>query len=249
MIYFAIQCHNFQLRLCWQLSSILDQVDPPQIVIDIAHMPQNGRPTTEFVCAKFRNRGLRIRETVIEDEDLFAKRGLVRNCQIENAKVEGADWLFFADCDNTYSEDFFKLLHVELDKLGYDHPGVIYSREKWHTVAPETSRWTHLAYTNPVIRFAHRRALKIPRMQKSNKRVAAGCMQVISMKRIEEGGGYYVTPEECGDSHLFRRGQGAKSDKQFRRRMGGSKRIFLPAQVHLNHLRDKEEGRHLEGQR
>jgi hypothetical protein len=243
MIYFAVQCHNFQLRLAWQLSSILQQVGAPEITIDVAHMPVNGRPTTELVCAKFRNKGMTIRETVIEDPDLFAKRGLVRNCQIQNAD---ADWMFFADCDNVYPPEFFRCLQQRLDELGEDHDGVLYVKEKKHTER-EIDKWMQLVYIQPCIRFAYRRAAEMPMSGKRNKGAAAGCMQVISCKRLD----YYVDPAKCRDSHLFKSGQRAKSDKQFRRRMGGSHRIHLdcPPQIHLNHQRDKEAGRHLEGQR
>jgi len=75
-------------------------------------------------------------------------------------------------------------------------------------------------------------------------------MQVASLSAIElRNEGVYVDPEKCKDSHLLRQGQRAKSDVQFRRSMGGTTRIKLPTQIHLNHRRDKEEGQHLTEQR
>ena len=57
----ALYCHNFQRRLCWMLSSLLDQKDPPRLVVDVTHMHGNGDPSTEDVVAHYRGRGLDVR--------------------------------------------------------------------------------------------------------------------------------------------------------------------------------------------
>jgi hypothetical protein len=51
------------------------------------------------------------------------------------------------------------------------------------------------------------------------------------------------------DKHLFDRGMGSRSDRRFRKRMGGTLRCNWPLYVHLNHIRDKELGHHTEEQR
>jgi len=262
MIYFMAVCHNFQHRLCWMLSSILEQVHDktkdnphrvvtldypkrqlPWIVIDIAHLKDNGYPTTESCIAFFRSLGLDVRSTLIEDKEIFAKRGLVRNIQTENAKKAMADWLFYADSDNVYHPQFFTELADQLKDLD-NLKKVIFSRDKFHTQVEPTNELAALARTNKHINYAYKRALCIPRIKKANKNVAAGCCQVIHSKYVD----YYVKPEECRDRHLFKKGQRAKSDVQFRNRYGQF-RIMLPQQVHLNHFRDKELGYHSEEQR
>ena len=260
-IHFAIQCHNFQHRLCWQLSSILQQVSAnteipsyiehepipqdlgtlPEIIIDVAYMPNNGRPTTESVIDHFRSLGLHIEKTEITDREVFAKRGLVRNIQIKNAI--NSDWIFFADCDNVYHPHFFCKLARELEKL--DTRKCVYSVEKIHTEVEPTNAVMSQVFTNKTISRAYEKASALPDSGKSNKNVASGCMQVVKTENVN----IYVNPEECRDHHLFNRGQRARSDIQFRRRMGGQHRIYLPTQIHLNHSRDKEARKHLEEQR
>ena len=51
----AIQCYNFQQRLIWMLSSILQQIgDQPNLIISIAYLPNNGNPTTESIINFFK---------------------------------------------------------------------------------------------------------------------------------------------------------------------------------------------------
>ena len=246
-IRFAVLCHNFQQRLCWQLSSILEQEDfDARLSIEVACMPLNGNPSTEYVCDFFRGRGLDVEEYYYPKE-IFAKRGLVRNEQTKHAKEMGCDWMFYADCDNVYSPDFF---HCLVEHLKMTHAtNCIYSKWKDHTEVEPTNQHARLAAMCPYIVDAYRRAdNEIPKIVKGNKPVAAGCMQVCRISDIQEKtGGIYV--ENSRDSHLFNNGQGAKSDKQFRRMMGGSTHIALPKQIHLNHVRDKEEGKHVDQQR
>ena len=147
-------------------------------------------------------------------------------------------------------QDFFKLLVEGLKGPLANVTNCIYSKAKAHTVVEQTNEYARLALQCPYIPHTYLRASAIPRTSKGNKPVAAGCQQVCSMAAIKEKtGGLYVPEGKCRDSHLFNKGQKAKSDKQFRTAMGGSTHYPLPMQIHMNHLRDKEEGHHLEGQR
>ena len=107
-IYFAVQCHNFQRRLCWQLSSILEQ-EPfdADVKIEVASLSDNGTPSTGDVCYTFTGHGLNICNSIYTDRSRFARRGYVRNDQLAAAKAFDADWIFFGDCDNVYPPDFF----------------------------------------------------------------------------------------------------------------------------------------------
>ena len=228
-----------------------DPVDLPElpiIEIDVACMPRNGEPCTEALSYIFQGKGLNIKANIFNDRDEFAYRGLVRNQQIQNAREANADWVFFADADNVYSPYFFALLRGELDKMPRERR-CIFSREKFHTEPAYTQEMVKMCMFQTVVGDAYRRALKFDRVTKGNKNVAAGCMQVVSMKALAEVDYLYVDPVTCRDRHLFDSGQKARSDLQFRKRMGGCVNVELPVQVHLNHQRDKEEGRHLEVQR
>lgn len=249
-IRFAVQCHNFQHRLAWQLSSISQQFPfAAELSIDVACLAHNGIPTTEAVVATHRDMGLNVWTSLWHFRDRFAKRGIVRNAQLARAISDHADWVFFADCDNVYSPDFFCVLveHLKMTTA----TNCIYSKWKDHTEIGATNDHARLVLQSPYIPDAFARAdQNIPKIKKGNKPVAAGCMQVCRISDIiKKTNGLYVNPEKTKDSHLFDHGQKAKSDKQFRRAMGGSTSIGLPKQIHLNHARDKEAGYHLEVQR
>ena len=239
-IYFAIQCHRFERRLAWQLSSIAQQVNPPKITIDVAYMPHKSEPPIEHVLDCFPE--LNIVRNVFDDREVFARRGLVRNKQVENGM--GHDWLFFADCDIAYHPQFFRSLADKLE--GITERATYYSRAKYHTTVDDGDAAARLVLYEPVLHRAYARALEVPRIQKMNKRVAAGCCQIVKPEWTD---GYYV--KRSNDRHLFEQGQKARSDIRFRKRIGPSVDLELQPQVTLNHVRDKElpEGGHTEVQR
>lgn len=203
-------------------------------------MPGNGNPTTEMLLEYFSDL-LNVTHTIVTDKEIFAKRGLVRNLQIENSD---SDWIMFCDADNLYPKNFFSHLFGHINKYN-GPPKCIYSKEKLHT-EEDINKYLNITQGNMHVNDAYNKGNDIPMIKKSNKPVAAGCMQVV---RKDWTGGYYVTAEECRDKHLFKRGQRAKSDVQFRKRIGGSHRIKCGLQIHLNHARDKNLGYHSEEQR
>jgi len=247
-IFFAVVCHNFQRRFAWQLSSLAQQNQfDAELVVDVACLPDNGEPSTEYLAYAFQDR-LDVRLSYYDGET-FARRGLVRNEQIKLAESVGADWVFFADCDNVYHPVFFQELVMSLNGEHKNAKNCLYSVEKLHTDPMRTNYHARLAKDRSYIPDAYGRAIRIPMIHKENKICAAGCMQVVRLDAIMKKGGMYVHPGQCLDYHLFRRGQRARSDKQFREMMGGGTRLFLPVQIHLNHERDKELGHHSEAQR
>jgi hypothetical protein len=240
---FCIQCHNFQRRMIWQLSSILQQknVDLNDILINISSLKNNGNPSTESIVDLFSKAGLNIEHTIFEDKDIFAKRGLLRN---RNIQYSNAEWIFFADADNVYYETFFEDLFIYLKDEGKDVSNCITSIAKFHTNIEETNKLMDLTCLE-IIENVWEKSNNISFIKKINKTVAAGCMQVVKRSNILDN--KYVN--RTHDYHLFKRGQKAFSDKQFRRKMGGTTIIDLPLQIHLNHKRDKEVGYHIEDQR
>ena len=254
--YYAFQCHNFQRRACWVLSSILQQtIWPFKIIVDIACLRDNGKPSTEWVAQEFAARGLDVRLTHFENKDVFAKRGLVRNVQCKNAIANKADYVFFADADTLYQPEFFEILTDKLKAFGETIHKCIYSANKMHTIKEATNAAIEKSLGElPYIKNAFERALALPQMVIPRDQLkdggAAGCMQVVSIRDlIGIGKGIYIPRKNNKDRHLFKAGQLARSDIFFRIRMGGSKRIRLPLQIHLQHTRDKELGYHTEEQR
>lgn len=243
---FAIQCHNFERRLCWQLSSIMQQrCSIPRIRVAVA-TTEDGY--TLDVVRSFRARGMDIFPMLYFDRNRFARRGYVRNDQVARAREHGSEWIFFADCDNVYHPDFFAQLFSALAPISPMEPQCIFSTSKLHTSVAETNALL-AKHSEYVIPDAFAQALALPVIHKKNRPVAAGCMQVCGVDAIvKKTGGLYVTGRSR-DKHLFRERQGARSDIQFRRSFGRGLRVDLPPQIHLNHVRDKEAGRHLEEKR
>ena len=239
---FAIQCHNFQHRMCWQLSSIYEQEEfDADLTIHIASLHNNGKPTTENIRQSFLNLGMNIQLSCFENTAVFAKRGLVRNHQVRHAIENNYDWIYFSDCDNVYPKSFFRLLVDELKTSTATN--CLYSHTKNHTDVEETNSIVKCCLDNCYVVDAFAKANKITTIRKHNRKVAAGCMQVCRVSDIvTKAKSRYVNPRKCKDHHLFQKGQKAKSDIQFRRSMGNGTIINLPIQIHLNHYRDKELG-------
>jgi hypothetical protein len=254
LIYFAFQCHNYQRRTCWMLSSILQQdIFPFKIAVDVACMKDNGDPTTEKIVEKFKLKELDISLTVINNRNYFARRGLIRNAQITNAVHKKATHIFFGDADNVYPPTFFKLLMHKLDELG--NTGMcVYSANKIHTHVSDTNMLMRKNLGEyPIIKNAFERASQlpvftIPRYLLKNG-AAAGCMQVVTIDDVMKNCNGIYSDRIINDKDMFIHGQLARSDHAFRKRMGGSLKISLPAYIHLGHIRDKELGYHTEEQR
>lgn len=237
---FCVCCHNFQRRLIWQLSSMIEQTcDMSDVQIRVSSMKDNGSPSTEKVVEYFKGLGLNVVHRVMEDTNIFAKRGLVRNIDVKESKAE---WMFFSDCDNVYAPNFFTQLKEYLETSTVTN--CITSIAKYHTDVGATNKIMECSSLDAVS-DSYKGALAIPMIEKRNKRTAAGCMQVVKRSEIIEDTYVY----NSNDKHLFKKGQHALSDKQFRRKQGGSTFVKLAPQVHLNHFRDKEVGYHLETQR
>ena len=242
----AVSCVNYQHRFCWMLSSILQQKGAcPNLLINVAYLVKNGSPTTEEVCSFFLDKGLNIKETSYPDTDVLQYRGLVRNRQLAESDSE---YILFADCDHAYHPEFFadlwpKVKHysnmtqclsayrISLDKEYckdyFDnrdkrvYPCVV---EK----AGELADWPVYMVWPPT---------------------GGGYFQMINVKTMRDKfDGLYIPPEQCND-WSWKRGQMAKSDRKFRKRIGGFIPINTKPQYHLNHKRDHEAGCHLTDQR
>ena len=246
----AIQCHNFQRRLCWMLSSLAQQTKPGLVRVDVACMPGNGRPTTEEVVALFAGR-IDIKPTVMSDFAEFQLRGLVRNRQLATCQTE---WLMFGDSDMVYCPEYFERLVAELE-----------SKHARATYLLSTGRMSNLKddAEKMVCEYVKDESRIVPEpfalaqrlLPRRMRNCGAGFSQIINMRHCPHGG-YYVTPDENRDWDWTKRGSNPKSDMQFRRRVAerGGRRVALPewftaGAIHLNHDRDPEAGKHLDTQR
>ena len=246
----AISCSWFQRRLCWMLSSLAQQIDAPELIVNVAYTPNNGTPTTEQVCELFRPH-LNLKETIVAPEDI-PFRGKVRNVQLA---ASSAEWLLFSDTDMVYSTYFFNDLGGMLaGPLANETRCISASRislDKEHckqamSLSPET-------YPK-IIENAAELVAKFPvnrgqgngvRQNGMTRNVGAGYFQLANVTNLRTNHkGIYWDSQGRRDPSW-----GYRSDRQFRRRIGGICPITTLPQYHLNHERDSEEGRHVEMQR
>jgi glycosyltransferase involved in cell wall biosynthesis len=232
------------------LSSLCEQTDSRNIVVDIGHMPGNGGPSTESIV-EFYGSDLQIKDSVWKDYSEFEKRGCVRNRQLKECLTE---WLLFADCDMVYHPEYFERLAEEL-KDRHLNATYMLSSGRVSTSKEQTNPLVDATiFLEPVkIRDAFMRGRALPHARRRN--VGAGFSQLINVRSAPHDG-YYVNPEKNPDWAWSKRHHKTRSDLHFRRRVavrGGPRRSlpdwFSDNLVHLNHDRDKEVGIHLETQR
>jgi len=246
----SLQCHNFQRRLCWMLSSLAQQKFPELITLSIAYIPGNGRPTTEQLCDLFSNT-IHIRRTEFTDYHVFQRRGLIRNDHLRECQT---DWLMFGDCDMVYHPEYFLRLIEELE-TNHKEARYITSSGRMSNPKDETEAMITKYVTDSAVQVlgAFSIADQLPKREMHN--CGAGFCQIINTQFCAHDG-YYVDPMTCRDWDWEKRGSNPKSDMQFRRRVsvnGGARRSlphwFTETAIHLNHDRDPEAGKHLETQR
>jgi len=244
----AVTCTWFQHRLCWMMSSVLQQIgETPDITFSVAYPKNNGNPTTEKVCDFFESKGLRIRRIPYDGMDTIQYRGLVRNEQI---KQSDCDWILFSDSDMTYSPLFFEDLGKRLAGDLKDEVKII-SASRISLDKDYCKRFFNIEDNRAYPRVIEQAGkLETWPIFQISKNCGAGYFQLVNKKHIIENlGGLYVIPSQCKDRAWSGKGQKAISDLQFRKRVGGIKRIKTLPQYHLNHERDNEVGVHLTNQR
>ena len=245
----AVQCENFENRLCWMLSSIAQQTNS-QIPITFAIAHRTNR-TEIYVRIKeiFSKSGFDIVLTG-HDKLSLQYRGLTRNVQLGACQTE---WLLFADCDMVYNPQYFEFLVKELKREEYvDKRDNIITAGRYSNPVEETNALVDEFSYPQQISAAWNRADVLEKIRRGN--VGAGYFQLINMKHCPHDG-YYVDPTRCKDRAWYAKtGESsgmakAKSDQQFRRRIGKKTKLprwFSQHQIHLNHMRDNQEGFHLE---
>ncbi len=229
----CIHCYNYQHRLCWMLSSLLQQKgDVPNLIINISHTANNGNPTTEAVCDLFRKRGLNIVNTVVADNEV-SNRAIARNRQVAQTT---ADWILFVDSDLVYDPYFFEDLQNQL-KTNLRHEEKVMGADRHSLDIPFCIKYFEKDKRKYpcVIKNVANIPAKWPKMWISGKNIAAGYFQLASVEVIREKaqGKYVVRPRDFW--------RGTRGDRMFRCRMGGRIGIDVKQQYHLNHDRGGPE--------
>lgn len=245
----CVSCSNFQKRLCWMMSSVLQQQgDIPDITFSVAYPKNNGNPNTESVCSFFRSKGLNVKEFVYEDEIAIQFRGIVRNKQLNETD---ADWILFSDSDMTYDPLFFQDIKRQILTNIKDETRCVSSRRisldkdfSKNFFNKEDKNIYPCLIENPADIVS-----KWPIFKITNS-CGAGYFQLANVENIRKNhGGIYVNPRRCADKPEFEEFHKTRSDRQFRSMLGGYVTIKTLPQYHLNHERDNEEGKHLTLQR
>lgn len=226
----AVNCWNYQHRLCWMLSSLCQQRgNVPEIIFNISFAKNNGDPNTEKVCDFFESKGLNIKRMILKDKNEVSCRGPIRQKQLDGSN---ADWILFADCDMIYHPDFFAELSKRLDSDYKDITKVITADR----VSLDINFCIDYLNNNPMdypceVQDVANFVSDWPVKWVHGKNIGPGYFQLANIKHIKENGIKY-----CNRSRDNLRRY--RSDRAFRVNMGGIKPITkLPPQYHLNHDR------------
>lgn len=229
----CIHCYNYQRRMNWMLSSIIQQKgdDLPEIIVNVSYTSGNGNPTTEEVCKFFKKQGLNIKETIV-DKDKVSNRGFARNIQVKDSS---SDYMLFADSDLVYDPYFFDDLHKKIKAKLWNIRCVMgadrYSLNDQFCIKYfEQDKTKYPCVINNVAEIA----AKWPVKWINGKDVAPGFFQLARTDCIKKKGDTYV-----GKSRDIWRG--TYSDRGFRTRMGGRTPIDVKPQYHINHDRGGPE--------
>jgi len=225
----CIHCFNYQKRLCWMLSSILQQTgEKPDILISISYLPNSGNPTTESVIKLFREKGLNILEIPLE-KGQESNRAIPRNIR---AKATEADWILFADSDLVYESTFFEDIRKQLESDKFKNETKVIGADRYSLQIPfcikyfEEDKREYPCVVENVADITK----DWPVRWKHGSGIAAGYFQLANVTAIKNKGGVYSGRK----SDVWR---ATRSDRQFRCHMGGRVPMDVKKIFHLNHDR------------
>jgi glycosyltransferase involved in cell wall biosynthesis len=243
MIEICIVCYNFQRRWTMQLASLVQQIDAPDFIINVAYVKGNGDPDVETIVKYYENKGLKFKLTPYTD---LNSRGLIRNVQVKNSSE---DWLLFVDCDVVYHPNFFKELSKNMDP---NCQNVIGCPKFMYTNVEMVNEFFN-KFESMYVENSYKIAETFDPIKPRIRRVASGGMQLVRRQLVmEKAGGRYVNPRRTGDNTLGH--VGTRSDIKFRSAIDGGRKnsillMKLPYQIHLEHYRSVDEQFDNESQR
>lgn len=229
----CIHCHNYQHRMCWMLSSIMQQTgDIPELVTSISYLPNHGSPTTESCIDFFKKEGMNIISLPVNQGE-ESNRAIARNLRAKNSK---ADWLLYADADMVYSQNFFEELKKNLETDRWKNEKKVIGADR-HSLQIQHCVDYFMSDTRAypcVIPDVAKEVATWPVWYVKGKGIAPGYFQLASLQAIKEKGGIYSKIN-------IDKWRMCKTDRVFRSHMGGKVGMDLPPQYHLNHDREGPE--------
>lgn len=230
----CIHCFNYQRRLTWLLSSILQQRgEIPDITISLAYTPDNGNPKTEDVIKLFRDKGLKIIDVILKPDQIQC-RSFGRNIRTKDTT---ADWILFVDCDMVYHPDFFADLKVKLESDKYKNEDKVLGADRFSLndqfcieYFEKEDKYSYPCVIDNVVDIVSKFPVKWVR----GKHNCAGYFQLARVEAIRSKNQVY----SGRNRDVWRN---TKSDREFRIRMGGRVPLDTLPQYHLNHDRQGPE--------
>lgn len=216
-------CYNFQRRLIWFLSSLLQQSVLPDVTINLAYIKNNGSPRTEDIISFYRSQGIKFRTLILEDVEDLAYRGKIRNAQIS---ISRAEWLFFFDIDQVLHPNFFKKW---VPALSGDF--LYCETQKLFTPGTRQCLAINAQGKRKYIRKAYQKASAWAEFIDYG-RPSGGLMMVSRKLLYSKTGGLYSPSLDPKDRHFFH--HITNSDPVFRKHFT-LKRLALAPVIHLDH--------------
>ena len=222
----CVQCHNFQKRLNWSLASLAQQKGINKLNVNVACIENNGNPTTEEVIGLFRSfiigqdlcLNLEVGTLIYEDILQYERRGIVRSQQIQECNTE---FILFSDCDIVYCPTYFVRLqqYIEENDL-VSFTGIISAgrmSQENETIEETNQLINQGKYPRYIVNAYEIIRSNLEKNLVKRRNVGGGSFQLI---REDCTDGYYVTEKECKDGRWSDGIQRARSDVQFRHRIG-----------------------------
>lgn len=215
------------------LSSMVQQVSPPELSVCVAYVSKTGDPNTDQVLDVFEGQGLTIRRLSYVSEDSIQYRGLVRNEQLKNCS---ADWIIFADGDLVYPPTFFKDLADTLQIKYADNPRCMFLQRtscELEDIQPIIDDMTYPCIVHDV----WNRCDKIPKRTCAN--IGAGYCQIANVHLLRQNHGGLYQPDGLKIDRALRVRCMTSSDQYFKKKLGRCpiKDMPGPLQFHLQHER------------
>jgi hypothetical protein len=229
----AINTHNYDRRLCWTLSSLLQQTAPCEYAVMMSYVPGT---LTEQVIGCFKAQGMRF-TAMIHQPDCFAvlDRG---NRRTQMIRAATAEWIALVDSDNVYSPDFLQKLTAELKGIHLDSPHCLVPYRQTTQQADVDALVDARSYPC-VVPDAFKTISGLP-LSGGRCNLGAGYCHILNVPSMMEKHGGLYQPEDLHCDRVSRHGPyKTRSDKVLRRKTGWRKLRphIIPYQIHLQHQR------------
>jgi hypothetical protein len=225
-IEFICVCYNFQRRMMWFLSSLLQQTGKFNITVNLAYIRNNGLPSTESLISFYTKCGIKFRAIGFDNLRDIAYRGVLRNAQISLSKAE---WLFFYDIDQIMPPDYFE----NLSKILTDEPCLFCETGKLYTDPMATQEAIDKLCKRRWLRNAYSYAELLPKSDKDYSLVVSGGLMIAKRELIHNTTkGLYSDSLNPKDRHMMK--HRTYSDPVFREKFM-VKQINAGPIIHLGH--------------